>query len=364
MTMAAPPAPKSRSVAALVLPLFVLGVIALTYPLFSRAFDNTVSAARLRVGQLGTQLGIIPETRGMLLGIYKPEVPYSLGRLGEMEAAIGTTFDILSFYQTWGDREQDAFPGAMMQSVAEHGGMPMITWEPWVSEFERNRGRAGFATRTNLREVADGAYDDFIREWAREAAIHGRVFLLRFAHEMNNSQYPWSLQAGNSPEDFIAAWRHVWTLFREEGARNVVWVWSPQGVLPEELYPGGEYVDWIGTGVFNYGTFSADQGWHSFEYVYEPIYRSALRYERPIMIAEIGTVALGGNQAEWYATALDRIAERYTQTRALVLFNNPVDQTMPGSVIDWSVDDDPDVLEVFRRHVEGGAFAGRKARRE
>jgi hypothetical protein len=346
----------ARRIASLLVPLLVIGVLAVTYPWFSRAFDSTVSAVRLRVGQLSTQLGLVPETRGMMLGIYKPEVPYSLGRLDAMEEAIGKPFDILSFYQTWGDREQDEFPRALMRSVAQHGAMAMITWEPWLSAFARNHGRAGYATRTDLREIVDGEYDEYIRSWAREAAVHGRVFLLRFAHEMNNPQYPWSVQAGNRPEDFIAAWRHVWTLFREEGARNVVWVWSPQGEPPDALYPGGEYVDWVGLGVFNYGVFSGDGGWHSFEFVYEPIYRAALRYERPLMIAELGAVSLGGSQADWYAAALDRIATRYPETRALVLFNNPVDLTLPGAVINWAIDDKPDVLAVFRRHVEAGAF--------
>jgi hypothetical protein len=345
-----------RRMKTLVLPLGVIGALAFTYPWFSRAFDTGVSTVRLRVGQLGTQLGLVPETRGMMLGVYKPEVPWSLSRLEEMEQAVGKRFDILSFYQTWGDREQDGFPRALMRSAAQNGAMPMITWEPWLTAFDRNRGQAGYAARTDLREIAGGAYDPYIRAWAREAAIYGRVFLLRFAHEMNNPQYPWSLQAGNRPEDFIAAWRHVWTLFREEGARNVVWVWSPQGVPPDALYPGGEYVDWVGVAVFNYGAFSADGGWQSFEYVYEPIYRAALRYERPVMIAELGTVSLGGSQADWYATALERIATRYPQTRGLVLFNNPVDQTLPGSVINWAIDDNPGVLDVLRRHVEAGTF--------
>lgn len=345
-----------RRWATLLLPLLVVGALAFTYPWFGRAFDTVVSTARLRMGQLGTELGLVPETRGLMLGIYRPEVPYSMGRLEEMEQAIGKPFDILSFYQTWGDREEDAFPRALVRNATEHGAMAMITWEPWLTEFVRNRGRTGDAVRTDLREIADGAYDTYIRTWAREAAIYGRVFLLRFAHEANNPQYPWSLEAGNRPEDFVAAWRHVWTLFQEEGARNVVWVWSPQGEPPRELYPGGEYVDWIGVSVFNYGTFSEDGGWHSFEYVYEPIYRAALPYDRPIMITELGTVSLGGSQADWYDAALDRITTRYPETRAIVLFDNPTDRTFPGAVIDWSIEDNPGVLGVFRRHVEEGTF--------
>ncbi|HUF30512.1 MAG TPA: glycosyl hydrolase, partial [Gemmatimonadaceae bacterium] len=322
-----------RRLGILLLPLLAAGVLALSYPWFSRAFDGAVTGARLRVARLSTQLGIVPQADGLMLGVYRPEVPYSMGQLEVMEEAIGRRFEILSFYQPWGDRPEDAFPHMMMRNAAEHGAMAMITWEPWLTAFDRNRGRAGYAARSDLREITGGVYDDFIRTWAREAAIHRRVFLLRFAHEMNNPQYPWSQQAGNRPEDFVAAWRHVWAIFRAEGARNVVWVWSPQGVLPRALYPGREYVDWVGTSVFNYGMFSDDATWHTFEYLYEPIYRSALQFDRPIMIAELGTASLGGSQANWYADALARIPTRYPRTRALVLFDNPVDRTLPGSVI-------------------------------
>jgi hypothetical protein len=348
-----------RGALRLFVPLLVMGVLALTHPWFVRAFDRAVSTVRFRVGQLGTELGLVPEASGLLLGVYRPEVPHSMARLERMEEAIGKSMDILSFYQTWGDREEDAFPRALVRNTTRHGAMPMITWEPWLSAFAGNRGRAGIATRTDLREIAAGAYDAYIREWAREAAIYGRVFLLRFAHEANNPQYPWSLQAGNSPEDFIAAWRHVWRVFEEEGARNVVWVWSPHGAPPQELYPGGAYVDWIGVSVFNYGAYADDGGWHSFDYLYDPVYRAALPYERPIMIAELGTVSLGGSQADWYAAALERITTRYPQTRALVLFDNPADRTLPGAVIDWSIADDPGVLEVFRGYGRMGAFRPR-----
>lgn len=350
---------NARRIGSLLLPLLVVGVLAATHPWFSRAFDGAVSALRLRVGQLGTELGLVPETGGLMLGIHRPEAPYSMGRTARMEEALGKPFDIIAFYQTWGDRPEDAFPSTLMRNTTRHGAMAMVTWEPWLSAFERNRDAVGVARRTDLGQIAGGAYDAYIRQWAREAAIYGQVFLLRFAHEANNPQYPWSLQAGNRAEDFIAAWRHVWTLFQEEGARNVVWVWSPHGQPPAELYPGRDFVDWLGVSIFNYGAYSDDGAWHTFDYLYDPVYRAALPYDLPIMIAELGTVALGGSQADWYAAALNRITTRYPQTRALVLFDNPADRTLPGAVIDWSVEDDPAVLEVFRRQVEAGMFLPR-----
>ncbi|MBW3631190.1 MAG: hypothetical protein KY464_18135, partial [Gemmatimonadetes bacterium] len=189
------------------LPLLLVLALAVSYPFFNRGFTDGVSFLRLQFGQLGTQLAVAPAAGGLLLGIYKPEVPYSLSRLQEMEEAIGTPFHVLSFYQTWGDREQDAFPHALMRAADQHGAMVMLTWEPWTTEFARHRGDRTAAVRTDMRAIADGAYDVHVRRWAREASIFGKVFFLRLAHEMNNPQYPWSEQAGNGPADIIEAWR-------------------------------------------------------------------------------------------------------------------------------------------------------------
>src|SRR5262245_5040964 len=42
---------------------------------------------------------------------------------------------------------------------------------------------------------------------------------------MNGNWYSWGNQR-NSPRVFIAAYRHVVTLFRERSARNVTWMWT------------------------------------------------------------------------------------------------------------------------------------------
>lgn len=340
----------------ILLPFAVLAAVALTHGAFSRAFDATAAYVRLKAGQLATRIGVVPETEGILLGIYKPEVPYSLSRLAQWEASVGKSVDVISIYQTWGDRDIDAFPRELMQQSDDHGAMTMITWEPWLSEFEQNRGDPLAGVRTDLRSIANGAYDAYVRTWAREAAIFGKVLFLRFGHEMNNPQYPWSEQAGNTSADFVAAWRHLWNIFREEGARNVLWVWSPRGQLPAEFYPGGAYVDWIGTGVFNYGSYAPGGAWQTFESLYTPIYQSALVYDKPIMIAELGSTSLGGDQVSWYADALEMLATRFRGTRAIVLFNNPADETLQGTIIDWSIDQSTDVSAAFRARVAAGTF--------
>jgi hypothetical protein len=345
----------NKNIMRLTLPAIYIFFIILLIPQFDSAFTAALSYLRVSIGKAALTAGITSRDTGIYLGIYKPEVPYSLLRLESLEDSISRKFEIVSFYQTWGEREEDKFPLDMMREIDKHGSVAMITWEPWLTEFKKNNKESASKTKTDLRAIAQGEYDYYVREWAKESIIYGKPFFLRFAHEMNNPQYPWSDAAGNLPKDFIEAWRYVHRIFKDEGAKNVIFVWSPKGIIPGEFYPGGEYVDWVGTGVFNYGSYTEDV-WNTFEYIYEPIYRSALRYDKPVMIAEMGCSPLGGNQVQWYSDAFKIISKSYPETKAVVLFNNPADFTLAGSVIDWSVDDNPEILQLLRNEVKEGIF--------
>ena len=49
--------------------------------------------------------------------------------------------------------------------------------------------------------------------------------ILSFGHEMNGNWYSWG-NTNSTPAQFIAAWRHVVTVFRAVGATNVKWLWA------------------------------------------------------------------------------------------------------------------------------------------
>jgi mannan endo-1,4-beta-mannosidase len=74
--------------------------------------------------------------------------------------------------------------------------------------------------------------------------------VIGFGHEMNAYWYSWGYRHV-PPSTFVAAWRHVVTLFRGEGADNVTWIWTLQaderGTGPiAAWWPGAQYVDWVG----------------------------------------------------------------------------------------------------------------------
>jgi hypothetical protein len=91
----------------------------------------------------------------------------------------------------------------------------------------------------------------------RALASVGGPVAMRFAHEMNGGWYPWGQGVnGNTPADYVAAYRHVHDVITSVGATDVIWTWSPSIVYTtttptlSPLYPGDDYVDWIGLSVY------------------------------------------------------------------------------------------------------------------
>ncbi|HVS03761.1 MAG TPA: glycosyl hydrolase, partial [Thermoanaerobaculia bacterium] len=237
----------------------------------------------------------------VLLGAYHEAIPGSLEGLLELERALGVTLPLIHVYLAWGDAPEQQFPHRFLTAVAALGSVPVVTWEPWLTAFE-SRLHPELPLRTErdeggLAAIARGDYDHYVDRWAREAAAHGRPILLRFAHEMNDPyRYPWGPQ-NNHPFDFIAAWRHVVERFRAAGADNVLWVWSPHVAYSgyEWFYPGDEHVDWVATGALNYGTVARWSQWWWFSQIFGDRYDPLAALGKPVMIAEIGSLAVGGD---------------------------------------------------------------------
>ncbi|MFP4013353.1 MAG: glycoside hydrolase family 26 protein [Chitinispirillaceae bacterium] len=295
-----------------------------------------------------------------VLGVYRPELPYSFEATEELEESIGTGFTLISFYQAWGEKDVHKFPSHLMSIIDRKNCVPLLTWEPWVTDFtSKDLKPMPFREKRYLRDIADGVYDFYIKEWARNAVKWGKPFFLRFAHEMSNPQYPWTPQNGNSAEDYIRAWWHVKGIFDSLGADNVVWVWNPYKPDDVSFYPGDEYVDWVALDIFNYGELiaSGDHGrWRSFDQLLSPLYRSLEEVRKPFMIAEVGTTDMGGSREVWYREMFSQIASKFDKVKAVVLFDNPSDRTSGKWKIDWSVADDSEVLGEINASIDNSCF--------
>lgn len=298
-----------------------------------------------------------PDT--LLIGTYDDELPRSLEGVIELERVLETRFPLIQIYTAWGDESDQGFPTRMASAIRDLGSIPVLTWEPWLATFE-SRLHPHLPLRNDrdqggLCDIAEGDYDFYVDRWAADAAAYGGPILVRFAHEMNDPyRYPWGPQ-NNETGDFAAAWRHVVDRVRAAGADNVVWVWSPHVAYEgyEAYWPGDAYVDWVATGALNYGTVAYWSEWWSFDQIFGRHYDSLVGFGKPIMVAEFGTLEVGGNRAEWYQEALDDFRQRFPEVRALLFFHVQGDRTVTRQAIDWSFTGDSAVVRVIRSTLTG-----------
>jgi beta-mannanase len=166
----------------------------------------------------------------------------NLPSLSRWQLALHVKPQVVATFISWGNGVD---PVAFARAVAAQGETPLITWESWASA---PTGKVQPAY-TNAK-VAAGHWDAYIRRVARGLKPLGPVFI-RFDHEMNGYWYPWN----HDPAAYVAAWRHVVGIFRQEGARNVQWLWAPNATSwttagwldsVRPYWPGSAWVDAIG----------------------------------------------------------------------------------------------------------------------
>ncbi len=295
----------------------------------------------------------------ILLGAYDNNTNQSFESIIDLEDSLRTTFPLIHIYTAWGDKPEQKFPTLQVESIIELGSIPVITWEPWLTDFNQEnhpelpprekREKGG------MNDVAKGLYDFYLISWARQAKKIKSSMLVRVGHEMNDPyRYPWGPH-NNKPKEFIAAWQHIHEVFLQQGVDNVVWVWSPHPAygMFKEFYPGDAFVDYVGSGVLNYGTAATWSKWWSFKEIFGNYYTQLAAFKKPIIISEFGSLAVGGDRSQWYAQALDSLKLNYPVVKSVIFFHYSDDRTTTQQPLNWILTDDRETLKAIRKGLVG-----------
>ncbi len=256
----------------------------------------------------------------------------SIDGLTSFEADAGKGAAIVNEFQTWGktDGAQNFHPD-WMDTFRNHGSIPMVSWQPQDATSTVND------PAYSLANIYNGNFDTYITQFATDAKAWGHPFFLRFAHEMNGTWYSWSeKENGNSPGDYIKAWRHVHDIFTQNGVTNATWVWCPNidsknQIQIDGLYPGSSYVDWVAMDGYNFGTVNGNT-WQTFSQVFTSTYHHLLNLapDKPLMIAETASEETGGDKAGWLTDAFGtQIPNNFPKIKAVVVFNKVVTYNWP-----------------------------------
>lgn len=313
----------------------------------------------------------IKETGGFYTGIYIPEMEHdpSFTHVSDAQKKLGSEFDIVSLYQAWGPKSISEFPMDLLTQIDKHKGIPMITWEPWASTFPEFANHPDLKNERKIcKAIYEGKFDNYLHSYAQVIRSYSKPVFLRFGHEPDNPAYPWSRSGGNTPGEYVQAWRHIVDLFQNDGVYNVSWVfnpWSESSVF--EYFPGGRYVDWVSLTSLNYGYASPDRKWYSFDDIYLPFRHKIMKLKRPVMLAEFGSTNYGGDRSKWLEDAFGKIKNKYTEIKAVVLFNSSKDKNWPTAwrpdsttkFIDWSFNRDPHSAVAIAENLKSALYRER-----
>lgn len=254
----------------------------------------------------------------------------------EYVTKLGVAPAIWSIWSDWGG-SNSGFPSSdLLDALSANRTVPMIFWQP-VDPSNLHGGEYTY------EKILSGIHDTYIREWAAAAAAWNKQVIVRFAQEMDGGWFPWGVRnnSGNTPALFTAAWQHIWHIFRDAvadggaGASKVRFLWSPLNpcTCRADLYPGAEYVDYVGFTAFNWGP-PVSQTWHNLKILYQRKVRhlATLAPGKPIIVAETGSNPTGGNRTVWIRSGYPAVYVAFPTIKAIVYFD--VDMRGQGQP-DW-----------------------------
>jgi mannan endo-1,4-beta-mannosidase len=257
------------------------------------------------------------------LGVYEHGAPDDYQPDAVFAKAAGRQPNLVGYYSGW----QEVFKTSFAKTVREHGAVTILQMDP---------------TNASIQAIAAGDYDAYLRSYADSVRDFGHPVVIGFGHEMNAHWYPWGY-GHVPPHVFVAAWRHIVTVFRGQGADNVTWLWTIQadegGTGPiRSWWPGAAYVTWVGIDGYYYypsNTFASVFG--------KTIAQVRAFTRKPVLLSETAV----GPRAGQPAKIADLFAGmREYQTLGLVWF----DITQDGGAYhqDWRIEDSPAAEAAFR----------------
>ncbi len=238
-----------------------------------------------------------------------------LQAISYVESQMGRTFDIDHQFYRWDDFVTTYNINNYIKPSIAQGRKPFLSWKP---VFKNN-------TNIAWASIAGGDHDVLIREKAQQVKSIGSPVILVFGHEADSRIGPFQpgqTESGHvktdagSAADFVAAYRHVHTVFAQEGVTNVDWAWIMTRAPFEPnagaraanlLYPGDSYVDIVGLDPYN---FFHGGNWREMQTLMSGFtsWATANNINKPWMLAEWGSVEdpnQAGRKAQWLRNAAD-----------------------------------------------------------
>lgn len=318
-------------------------------------------------------------------------------KLGRTPAVAVQFSDIPYDTQTWTKTTQAA------EQIRAAGGTMLLTLEPYGG-LETMTPQVIEQLAADLRAINDT----------------GVPVVVRFAHEMNGSWYPWAQQ----PSRYIKVFREVATAIHENAPGSSM-MWAPNygGGYPfpggphqakpgsqdykaldtnadgkltmaddsyAPYYPGEQYVDWVGVSLYHWGnkypwgsndlpepgkfagmltgTYNGRAGDDTAVPNFYQVY--GVQHGHPVAVPETaalytpseqGSAELDIKRAWWGQVFSDRTHERFPQLKMINWFEWHKYESEIDADIDWRASGSPEIAEAFRADLPSWLDSGQAA---
>jgi mannan endo-1,4-beta-mannosidase len=192
-----------------------------------------------RAGGHGTPVvrAPLPSRPASYLGVFAAGAALDYQPIEGFAKAVGGQPNLAGYYSRWAQ----PFASSFARAALAHGAWPFVQIEP---------------TYGSVSEIVSGRYDGYLRSYADSVRNFGHAVVIGFAREMNAPTHPWGYRHVPA-STFVAAWRHIVSLFAGQGADNVTWLWTLAADGPRtgpiaSWWPGARYVTWVGVDGYYY----------------------------------------------------------------------------------------------------------------
>jgi beta-mannanase len=266
----------------------------------------TVTAALAEDKPPGTDNRPIPYPDSWKFGAYDPSGDFTNDNMPVIE----------HLFLPWEDIDLSTL--AIADAYArERGRVLLITIEPWSWDQKKH------VSVQELRSgMQSGKYDGNIQAVCTAIGKLQAPVTIRWGQEMEDTigRFTW---ADWTPADYIKAYQHVVDICRPL-APSARYMWSPKGLDNlDDYYPGDAYVDDVGLSVFGLQKYDEDHFGHdrTFAEVLKPGYLLALKFKKPIYVAELGYSGDATYVWNWAHTVL-KLDPQFGELVAVIYFDD------------------------------------------
>lgn len=257
--------------------------------------------------------------------------------IDKISRGLGHQVGLVNLFQDWSP-DGDLKVEESIKVAIKRGLVPMISWRP--SEVLGQTSRLA-----NLSQN-----ESYIREMAGYYKQMGKPILLRPFYEMNGNWFKY-YATNDRILEFKTAWFWLYQIFREVGASNVTFVYSPNislGAAPvSAYYPGNEFVDIVSLDVYDKnGVFSPEQLFAS-----DIAELRKVAPGKPLIFSEFNSMR--PQKAQWMYEAINVAVG--LGIKAIISF----DWNKSGASsdeTDWRILANPEVTEMYRKLLQKDWF--------